>query len=301
VLLLKNTRVALNCLAFSPDGKLLAAGGYKGEAQLWDTATGALTARLPGRRHSINGVFFFDGGAQLAGYDDTVFTWGLQRPDADAQEWKATRERTRGVAVTADGQWLCLELDQGFRSPNDLACHALPSGKPRWKRKVNGRASPLAFSPDGRVLLHGGRRGAGDERRSFLVLRNASTGEVMEEVACDHPLLDAAALSPDGQFLAWVNGKHLCFWQLDPPRELAHHVSPGRTELHSVAFPPSGNFFATANGDGTVDYWDGRTGAHRRAYDWKVGKLHDVVFDPAGDRAACCSKTGQIVIWDVDE
>ena len=74
----------------------------------------------------------------------------------------------------------------------------------------------------------------------------------------------------------------------------------GRTHFLSVAFHPSGDFFATANGDGKVDYWDGHTGEHRQAFDWQVGMLNDVVFDPTGDRAACCSQSGAVVVWDVD-
>jgi WD40 repeat protein len=78
------------------------------------------------------------------------------------------------------------------------------------------------------------------------------------------------------------------------------HVQIGRTHFLGAAWHPSGDFFATANGDGTVDFWDTRTGARRESFDWEAGKLHDVTFDANGDRAACCSLTGKVVVWDVD-
>jgi WD40 repeat protein len=302
MLLLKNTKVTLNCLAFSPDGKLLAAGGYKGEVQLWDAASGKLMARLPGRHHAINGVFFVIRGTRLLGFDDTVVTWDPQAPEAEAEEWDETRERTQAVAVAADGGCLCHAQDQGYSEGHDLVCQALPSREVLWKHRLKARPSPLLFSPDGRLLLHRDARRPDDgDRQHFVILRDAATGAVHQELPWNGSLLDDVALSPDGRTLAWPNGRNLYLWQLDPPRELARQISPGRTEFHSVAFHPSGRFFATANGDGKVDFWDAATGAHQKAFDWKIGKLHDVVFDATGDRAACCSKMGQIVVWDIDE
>jgi WD40 repeat protein len=133
-----------------------------------------------------------------------------------------------------------------------------------------------------------------------IVFHDTATGDVKEELAAEDQPIKAVAFSPDGATIAWAARSHLRIWQLDPARELAHHHL-GRTHYLSVAFHPSGRFLATVNGDGKADFWDAHTGAHRKGYDWKVGKLHDVVFDPTGDRAACCSKTGEIILWDVDE
>jgi WD40 repeat protein len=291
VLTLRDRIVVLSCLAFSPDGRLLVAGGYKGEAQVWDAAAGKLQARLPGRKHTINGVFFFDGGRRLLGYDDAVFEWELSSPGADAKEWEDTSEHTGSVAVAPDGKRVCREYT--WSGPKrELICHELPSRKVLWQRDLKSRPGPLLFSPDGLLLLHA--------ERHRVVVRETATGEERRRFEVDSTLLDRAALSPDCRTLAFPNGRNLSLWQLDPPRQIARHQSPGRTEYHSVAFHPSGEFFASANGDGAVDYWDARTGAHRQAFDWKVGKLNDVVFDPSGDRGACCSKTGHVVVWDVD-
>jgi WD40 repeat protein len=302
MLVLKNTKVTLNCLAFSPCGGLLAAGGYKGEVQLWDAVNGTLMARLPGRSHSINGVFFYSRSTRLLAFDDSVVAWDLEALDAVAQEWEETTEDTRAAAVDAHAGRVCHVQDQGYGAGHELFCQALPSREVLWKHWVRVQPIPLLFSPDGRLVLHrSSRRLDGGDRQGLLILRDAATGDVKQELTWDAPLLGDMALAPDGGTLAWPNGRNLYLWQLDPPRELAHHLSGGRTEFHSVAFHPSGRFFASANGDGKVDFWDARTGEHQKAYDWKIGKLHDVIFDTSGDRAACCSKTGQIVIWDVDE
>jgi WD40 repeat protein len=130
-------------------------------------------------------------------------------------------------------------------------------------------------------------------------VRDASSGALVHKLGEPKgATVKALALSAHGA-VAWTAGSHLHLWKVDPPQEVAHH-SLGRTHFLAVAFHPSGDFFATANGDGKIDYWDARTGAHGEAFDWGVGKLHDVIFDAAGDRAACCSTTGEIVVWDVD-
>src|SRR5262249_49866270 len=130
--------------------------------------------------------------------------------------------------------------------------------------------------------------------------RQAATGARPVEVGGAASGLTVIAVSPDGRRLACAAGGQLPLLALHPHRVAVARHQPGRTHFLPVAFHPSGGFFATANGDGKIDYWDARTGEHRQAFDWKVGKLYDVVFDPTGDRAACCSKTGQIVVWDVD-
>src|SRR4029079_17652529 len=130
-------------------------------------------------------------------------------------------------------------------------------------------------------------------------VRDTRMGATWWEPTANPLPVKSVALSPDGRFVAWSASAHLYLWRLDPLEAVAHH-SVGGTHFLAVAYHPSGDFFATVNGDGKVDYWDGRTGERRESFDWQVGKLHDVVFDATGDRAACCSKTGEIVVWDVD-
>jgi WD40 repeat protein len=174
-----------------------------------------------------------------------------------------------------------------------LACFATNEREQLWQHTLGTSPFSLGFSSDGRTLVSGCEGG-------LVQLRDAGTGNVRQELSSGGSAVKAVALSPDGRTVAWAAGRHLWFWQIDPPLELAHHHL-GPSQFLSVNFHSSGRFFATANGDGKIDFWDAQTGRHRKAFDWKIGKLHDVVFDATGDRAACCSKTGQIVVWDVDE
>jgi WD40 repeat protein len=73
----------VRCLAFSPDGRMLATGGWelktKFDVQLWDPLTGMLIERLNGQHNSLYTVCFSPDGDRLAcaGRDLAVHLWDL--------------------------------------------------------------------------------------------------------------------------------------------------------------------------------------------------------------------------------
>ncbi len=66
-------------LAYSPDGKWLAAGGFDGSVQLWETATGKLAAALTGHHQRIGSLAFAPDSKTLASgaADGTVKWWNV--------------------------------------------------------------------------------------------------------------------------------------------------------------------------------------------------------------------------------
>jgi WD40 repeat protein len=53
------------CIAYSPDGKIVAAGTEGGELALWDTATGKLHSDVPDQRGYILSLVFTSDGKNL--------------------------------------------------------------------------------------------------------------------------------------------------------------------------------------------------------------------------------------------
>jgi WD40 repeat protein len=290
---LKDQRVSLEYVAFSPDGGTLAACGLRGPLQLW-VLTGRSLAHRVACESIIRTIFFAPDGQGLFVLIDDA---GVCLFDTDGGERLVSPvvgEDAYGAAFSADGRQVCLCSTPP--SGQQLLQHFhLPGFRPGWTTDVPGDIAlvAMAFSLDGGLVavakssgsVHLFDTASGTYRGRCGPVRS---GEVR-----------SVALSPDGETVIWCAASRLHVWRIDPPAEVAHH-NLGRAHFFCVRIHPSGDFFATANGDGKIDFWDARTGAHRQSFDWGVGKLHAVTFDASGDRAACCGKTGEIVVWDVD-
>ncbi|HTU93815.1 MAG TPA: WD40 repeat domain-containing protein [Gemmataceae bacterium] len=69
----------VNNVAFSPDGRLLAAGGYDSIVFVWDMIAGKQMARLEGHQGSVNSLAFSPDGRRLASgsQDTTALFWDV--------------------------------------------------------------------------------------------------------------------------------------------------------------------------------------------------------------------------------
>ena len=94
-------------MAFSPDGKTLAAAGHDGSVRVWDAKTGEVLHTLTGHGDTAHAVCFAPDGATLAtaGEDGRVRLWdaatGKHQRDLDGH-----RGRVWGLSFAPDGREL---------------------------------------------------------------------------------------------------------------------------------------------------------------------------------------------------
>jgi RNA polymerase sigma factor (sigma-70 family) len=144
-------------VAFSPDGKTLAAGLREGSIRLWDVATGRERACLRERTHSVRAIAFSPDGRTLASVqelpDDTVKLWDLASGRVRAR-LAGHSGPVLAVAFSPDGTLATAgnvpSRDQ--RKPEDA------TGEVRLWDPVTGkpRCAPLTFRHYGSSVAFGG-------------------------------------------------------------------------------------------------------------------------------------------------
>ncbi|MFO1430338.1 MAG: hypothetical protein U1F76_09400 [Candidatus Competibacteraceae bacterium] len=101
---LRDHQSAITCLAFSPDGKLLATASWDNTARLWDTTSYTLIHTLKGHEGEIVAVAFSPYGTHLAtaSADNTARLWDTASGEPLA-ELTGHEDRVIGVAFNQDG------------------------------------------------------------------------------------------------------------------------------------------------------------------------------------------------------
>jgi RNA polymerase sigma factor (sigma-70 family) len=103
---------SVGSVAFSPDGRTVAAGGYR-TVYLWEPASGKERARLTGHRSEVSSLAFSPDGRLLASgsYDYTALVW-----DLSGAHQKTGRPAPTLSADEAQRLWADLVADDAFRA-----------------------------------------------------------------------------------------------------------------------------------------------------------------------------------------
>ena len=280
---------SLSCLAFSPDGKHLAAGcsvsaNSRGVAQIvFDVKTGEPLKHLTG----------FDSVEAIAFTPDGKFL--VSSNDHGSQIWNVAggkalgRRDGKGFALSRDGK------TSVSRRADLLQLWDVASGKPLSQLSLDfWKFHALAFSPDGTIL-------ATSQDDWKIWLGNAATGKIIGK-------LDASiattcrAFSADGKKLA-AAGKYLIrIWDVDTGTE----ISPASTRrghggpLTSLALSADGKTLATSSGDGTLRCWDTGNGKQRFHVVGHGGKaLCACVFSADGKSVWSAGWDNALRLWDL--
>ncbi len=144
----------VQAVAFSRDGRRLAAAGLGGVVSVWDLPAGTEPVLLTGHKGWVNAVAFSPDGKQLAsaGNDKTTRVWDLARPDAEPRLLEGTASAVIALAWHPSGRRLATCGQDNVVRVWDIVTRQEILELPEHGGALRG----LAFSPAGRSLAAAG-------------------------------------------------------------------------------------------------------------------------------------------------
>lgn len=232
------------CLAFSPDGKLLASGGQSGIARIWHVDTGQCQQTLRGHRGGVNSLAFSPDGRRLAtcSSDLTGRIWDVESGAEQVvlQDPKYRTGNWTGLAWSPDGKTIVNGCyGQGLRVWN-------ADGTLRERIYSVGGSRSMTFTKDSKALLFAGSGGR---------LLDMATKEIVAEFRLESEST-AVALSPDERVAATsgTSGEDLFLWRIGDERLLHKLAGAGATPRGS-GWSPDGKLIAWGTARGGSGDW----------------------------------------------
>ena len=299
----------VNALAFSPDGRILASGGFANPIiQLWNLDTGSklITLKLAERHGSITALAFSDDGTTLMSLDTfgDIIRWDI----VTGSKLSDTKnvETYEVAALSQNGSMVAIG------DKNGTQIHLWNTTTGRRRMTLNGHAGffetdqdekeaeirMLAFTQDGKTLASGSE----DET---VLLWNTENGTKQATLRGHKEVITTVAFSVDGKTVASGDAnKRIKVWDVRTERERAT-LRRHKNTINALTFAPEGTShysgcLASGSADGTIRFWDPENGQELAIFtaghtEW----VKAVAFTEDGTTLASAAFNGTVEVWNL--
>lgn len=323
----------VNPIAFSRDGRTLAAGGKSGTLFLWDVTTHRMITNFAAHRSVVEaGDFSPDGKLFVtASYDQTLSLW-------DTSDWRNVTKLQGhlnvlfSVAFSPDGRRIAsasadgsVRFWSGIPKPRVDNHRDLPADVRTWSLSPDGQWLFLLFENHtysvwdlatwsesvrqpfdstnltAAALFAKGERVALGDAQGQVFIRDLTTRE-QSRVGSDFAGAAVAMLncSADGNTLVGRSTNHrIIAWNASTGREVARFTSESSHLLHRLPIANDGRTIATAPLNGTVELWNLPDLSRQTLYVSDIEPVSDVAFFRDGHRIATVDVDLTARVWDL--